>query len=423
MKYQDMTREELLAELLKLRQEQIDFRETQEYFQLIFNTSPDAALISRLKDGLVVEVNDGFSKISGFRREETIGKLTTGLMIWKNPEARQELIDILVKEGSCENFETVFLRKNGSSFFGLVSAKTFMLQGEKHVFSITRDITGRKQAEEALKIILLKYQVLFDLFPLGITISDATGKITETNQIAETLLGISREEQEKRKIGGQEWRIIRPDGSIMADSEFASVRALVEKRPVTNVEMGIVKDDNRITWLNVSATPIPTDGNGVAIVYGDITEQKKAEAELKIKNEQLKELNATKDKFFSIIAHDLISPFNIILGFSNALKKEGRDLDIDSILNYAGIINTSAQNTYRLLENLLDWARMQQGGIQFEPGVLLFNSLLQPELENLKYAADQKKITLRNDSKKEIMITADEKMISTVLRNLISIVR
>ena len=203
---------------------------------------------------------------------------------------RQMLINTLIKKGSCENFEAEFLRKNGSSFIGLLSAKTFMQHGETHAISITRDITDRKIVE----------------------------------------------------------------------------------------------------------------------------------AELKIKNEQLNELIATKDKFFSIIAHDLISPFNIILGFSNTLKKEGRDLDIDSILKYAEVINTSAQNTYRLLENLLDWARMQQGGITFEPGACLFNGLLKPEMENLKYTADQKNITLRNDTKEEIIITADEKMISTVLRNLIS---
>ncbi len=530
----------------KQKSEQPVIRETNEYFELIFNASPDAALITRLHDGIVVEANDGFSKLIGFTREEIIGRTTPELNVWKNPEDRQVIIEEVKKNGVCENFETVFERKDGSSLFGLISARTFMLQGHLHVLSITRDITERKLAEQAisesedkfrslysnmaegsalhalvyneqgipedyriievnpafeaqlgiareavinktsreaygvddppyleiysrvastgkpevfetffpplgkhfsvsvycpypgsfatifenisdrkkaelaLKIVLAKYQGLFDIFPLGITITDAAGNITESNRIAEALLGISREEQEKRKISGKEWQIIRPDGTPMPASEFASVRALEQGRPVTNVEMGLVKDNGQITWINVSATPIPIEGNGVAIIYWDITERKQAEAELKIKNEQLKDLNATKDKFFSIIAHDLISPFNVILGLSETLKNDGRDLDIDSILKYVDIINSSAHNTYRLLENLLDWARMQQGRIPFDPKAIFINGLIESEIENLKNFADQKRISLHNDTKEDIIIHADEKMLSTVFRNLIS---
>jgi PAS domain S-box-containing protein len=767
-----------------------DQDKTKEQFELIFNTSPDAAIITRLSDGVVAEVNDGFARLTGFAREEVLGFSSIDSKIWKNPKDRQLVVNELLKNGFCENIEVVLIPKNQIPLIGLISAKTFLMHGLPHVFTIIRDITGRKKAEEALRrgedkfrslynnmsegsalhtlvyndqgvpidylivevnpafeaqlgisrekvvnktsreaygvdeppyfeiyskvaltgtheafesyfapldkhfsisvycpfkgsfatifkdiserkradqalnIVLAKYRALFDIFPIGISISDTAGKIIETNQIAETLLGISREEQEKREISGQEWRIIRSDGSPMPASEFASVRAMEEARPVNDVEMGIVKGDNQITWLNVSATPIPIEGYGVAIVYGDITERrlaenekeraqklledsqrigkiggwefnidtkelkwtkemnlihevdlnikptvdqrfefyspeslsavdeaiqraiekgesyeidseiitakgnrrsvksigradlenrrvfglfqditerklsekalkeseekyrnlfehsqvgmfrtlidgskvlevnqkladllgfskeeiidqpstlryanskrrdeliplltqsgfvndfeaeiltkegsvkvflmsftvyrekgilegsavditerKKAEAELKIKNEQLKELNATKDKFFSIIAHDLISPFNAILGFSGTLLKEGRDLDIDSILQYTEVIYSAAQNTYKLLENLLNWARMQQGAIPFAPKAILFNGLVKSEIGNLKYNADQKNIELFNDTKGEVIITADEEMLRTVLRNLIS---
>ncbi|MFZ4708034.1 MAG: PAS domain S-box protein, partial [Bacteroidales bacterium] len=145
--------------------------------------------------------------------------------------------------------------------------------------TIFENITERKKAEHDLHIILTKYKVLFDIFPIGITVSDADGNIIESNKIAELILGISREEQEKRKIGGEEWRIIRPDGKTMQASEYASVRALEEKQTVSNVEMGIVKENNKITWLFVSATPIPIEGYGVAIVYIDISERKQIELE------------------------------------------------------------------------------------------------------------------------------------------------
>jgi two-component system, sensor histidine kinase and response regulator len=133
----------------------------------------------------------------------------------------------------------------------------------------------------------------------------------------------------------------------------------------------------------------------------------------------LKELNATKDKFFSIIAHDLKNPFNSILGFSDMLKEEAHSLDIDSIVKYSATINASAQKTYRLLDNLLNWAMMQRGSIPFEPKNMLLKELIRNEIENLSYAAEQKNIILTDDVKEEITVYADQVMISTVLRNLI----
>ena len=142
-------------------------------------------------------------------------------------------------------------------------------------------ITERKQTEEALHVSLTKYRALFDSFPVGITVSDSVGKIIETNLIAEQLLGISRTEQCQRQIHGAEWQIVRTDGTPMPASEYASVRALREKRRVENMEMGIVKSKDQVTWINVSAVPVPLEGYGVAIVYNDITDSKRAENALR----------------------------------------------------------------------------------------------------------------------------------------------
>lgn len=141
-------------------------------------------------------------------------------------------------------------------------------------------ITGRKQAEKDLQIALAKYKTLFDVFPLGITVTDAAGNILETNTAAEKLLGISKEEQTRREIDGTEWRIIRPDGMPMSADEYASVRALKEGRKIENVEMGILKPDQSVTWLNVTATPLPLEGYGVAVTYGDVTERKLSEEQI-----------------------------------------------------------------------------------------------------------------------------------------------
>lgn len=139
----------------------------------------------------------------------------------------------------------------------------------------------RRQTEEALRVSLEKYRVLFEAFPLGITISDDDGRILEGNRASERLLGLPAPRHSERTIDGPEWRIIRLDGSPMPGDEFASVRALCEKRLIENVEMGIVKEDGAVTWISVTAAPIPLEGYGVAVAYGDITARVQSENDLR----------------------------------------------------------------------------------------------------------------------------------------------
>jgi PAS domain S-box-containing protein len=163
------------------------------------------------------------------------------------------------------------------------------------------DITDRKTMEANLKESITKYQVLFDSLPLGITMSDKVGNIIESNQKAEKLLGLTKEEQLKRKIKGKDWFIIKPDGSSFPQEEYANVKALNENRVVENIEMGIVKGENEISWLNVTAAPIPHEKYGVVIAYNDITRRKKAEAELSISENRYRMLFDSIDEGFCII--------------------------------------------------------------------------------------------------------------------------
>lgn len=138
-----------------------------------------------------------------------------------------------------------------------------------------------QRTEEALRVSLEKYRVLFESFPLGITITDDYGHILEVNHASERLLGLPVPRHSERTIDGPEWRVIRLDGSPMPGDEFASVRALRENRLIENVEMGIIKADGETTWINVTAAPVPLDGYGVAVAYGDITARVQSENDLR----------------------------------------------------------------------------------------------------------------------------------------------
>lgn len=137
-------------------------------------------------------------------------------------------------------------------------------------------------------------------------------------------------------------------------------------------------------------------------------------------NEELEKLNATKDKFFSIIAHDLKNPFNSILGLSEILKEDVREFSIDEIEEYAGLINDSSRNTLKLLENLLDWARIQRGRIEFRPSKFDLNEITETVFSLIGETANQKKVTLVNSIPGSTIVEADENMVNTILRNLIS---
>ncbi len=152
---------------------------------------------------------------------------------------------------------------------------------------LTREIEERKQTEEALKISLEKYRVLFESFPIGVSVTDKNGKLLEVNRESQRLLGIPVDAHSEWKIDGDELKIIRPDGSLMPVEDYASFRAMKSGKLVENAEMGIVKSDHDIIWINVHAAPVPIDGYGVVVTYHDITERKHAEQVLQDTQEML----------------------------------------------------------------------------------------------------------------------------------------
>lgn len=151
-----------------------------------------------------------------------------------------------------------------------------------------------------------------------------------------------------------------------------------------------------------------------------ISERKKAEETLKNNEKELKELNATKDRFFSIIAHDLKSPFNSIMGFSDLLEYHLDLGEVNKAKEYCHVVKQSAENTMELLNNLLEWARSQTGRLDFDPKELDLNALANETMEIFKHPANEKDIRLLLDLPNSATVYADKRMIATILRNLVS---
>ena len=160
--------------------------------------------------------------------------------------------------------------------------------------------------------------------------------------------------------------------------------------------------------------------DSIASQIANVIESRRANEALKKSEAELRESNATKDKFFSIISHDLKSPFNSIVGFSSILEQQVREKNLEDIEEYAKIIQNSSQRALDLLSNLLEWSRSQTGRMAFNPENTEIVTLITDATEILGDAALHKSITITKKLPQSVIVFADKEMIGSILRNLIS---
>ncbi|MBF0349528.1 MAG: PAS domain S-box protein [SAR324 cluster bacterium] len=172
-----------------------EIQESKEELELFFNTNPDSVLVTRLDDGYILSVNDGFSALFGFSRSEVIGKTALELNIWKNPKDRQKTVETLKDKGKIQNLEFQFQSKDGSHFIGIMSARIINLQGNPHIISVTHDITRRKQVEEALQQSEARYRLISENAADVIwTMDPYKGQFTYVSPSVKKLRGYTPEE-------------------------------------------------------------------------------------------------------------------------------------------------------------------------------------------------------------------------------------
>lgn len=204
-------------------------------------------------------------------------------------------------------------------------------------------------------------------------------------------------------------------------AEFArlNVEANLQITPFLWEGRFIVNDN--VIWINFKSIPRVLENRDIIWTgtLDDITERKQTEEDIKSKNAELQKLNADKDYFMSILAHDLKVPFNSILGFLDLLVNNLHTYDINEIERQITFVNQSALRAYLLMEDILLWAMSQSGKLPFQPAEFDFKISCDKVVEMLK-PADNKGITINNVEAENIIVYADTNMLNTVLRNIIS---
>ena len=179
----------------------------------------------------------------------------------------------------------------------------------------------------------------------------------------------------------------------------------------------------KLVYLECSVTPLFDEHNKVNGALGiarDVTEKRLAQEKIKDSNKNLEESIKEKDKFLSMIAHDLRDPFNILIGYSDLILDNFNSLSKDELKKYVLVINSSSNNSFNLLKNLIDWSNTESGRIIFTPKKLNLSTIIEFTILSLKYAASSKKINISFKFENDYYVFADENMLKTVLRNLIS---
>jgi PAS domain S-box-containing protein len=358
-------------------------------------------------DYRILDINPAFEKNVGISAQKAKGALASKLY-GISPAPYLDVYAAVAQTGERQSFLTYFSPLDRHFQISVFSPN----QG--YFATIFTDITDQKKAEEALIDQQLFNKTLIENLPgIFYLYSYPDMKILQWNKNHETMLGITA--QELKNAMTAKW--LHPD---TRDNIVSAMHTAAQKGHA-QIEVSFRrKDGTYIPFILNGARLVNNDQLFIMGFGTDITEWKKAEAALKESETRLRELNATKDKFFSIIAHDLKSPFNSIMGLSELLVEQIRNQDYEGIEEYANIIQNSSKRAMDLLLNLLEWSRSQTGRMEFNPEYIELVSLINEAIELANDPAQQKTITISKELPPKIIAYADKSMVSAILRNLLS---
>ena len=277
------------------------------------------------------------------------------------------------------------------------------------------EISEKKKNDEPFEKQQHLMRTLMDYLPDHIYFKDLESRFVKINKSQAQLFGLDDPDE---AIGKSDLDFFTDEHSKRA---FEDEQEIIRTGKPLSIEEKETYEDRPDTWVSTVKMPLlDREGNimGTFGISRDVTRQHMEGEEIRLKNEELQRLNAEKDKFFSIIAHDLRSPFGCIV--SSLLVELVKEKDYKAVEEYSQIIQQSSQQAMELLTNLMQWALSQTGRMQFKPANFDMTSTIDNAISLVSGVAEEKSISIQKILPGYITLFADKEMIGTVLRNLIA---
>ena len=376
-------------------------------------------------------VNKAFIKTYGYPQDEIIGQPLDLIHSKSNDPEKILRINHDLKKKDWQG--TLYhKRKNDKVFLVLANTSHIRNETDKTIAYVTTciDLSDRSLVENIFELGEDKYKSLFSELKETIYESTPDGQIIDINPSGLELLGYDSIEE-----------LIAIDDASRLYKDPKDRKYLIERLEeegfIKNYEIELVnKNGETLTLLETAICVKNSEGKTTCFrgILHDITESKRNQElltdyleQLATMNDQLKEseaelrrVNNEKDKFFSILSHDLKTPVSAIMSYSEILKAEYDSLSSDEIIEFVSSLNEVSQNLHELLEEILNWSRLQSGRISYCPEFIDLSALVDGLIKIYSPTAYKKNINMVSVVEGESIAFADENMISTVLRNLVS---
>jgi len=403
----------------------IHFEESEAKYKAAFHTSPDSININTL-EGRYVDINEGFTQLTGYTREDVIGKLSADINIWAIPEDRVKLVDGLRKFGIVNNLESKFRLKDGTFKISLMSARILNVDNQPHILSVTRDITERKKMEEEVikakeraeqnEIELKKrgsiLHAIINNIPFDLWARDNQQVCFIQNESSkkywDNLIGHMPAQQDIAAETLELWlennRKVYAGATINEEVEYVDKYNVV--RHMQNIIAPIIDNDEILGILGLNI---------------DISDRKMFEKELIAAKEKAEESDRLKTAFLQNMSHEIRTPMNAIIGFSEMLNKTG--LSPEKRQSFTEIIINSSKQLLVIVSDILAISTLEAGLEKATIESTSINAILVDLLAEHNPTADEQNISLylkQGLPDKHATIFTDGDKLRQILTNLLN---
>ena len=276
----------ILRDITERKRAEEALRESEQKFSILFEKATFAISLSRMPDGVIVDVNEAFEKIFGYTKQEAIGKTSLELGINPDAEGRARILAFLKEQGSARNLELALHPKSGEVRIFIVNVDLVDIGQKKYILNATQDITERKRADEALRASQALFHSLVESMPLNVVSKDLQGRFTFANQH----FSVAESKSVDEIVGRTDFDLYPPD---LARKYQEDDRRVMETGQTINIEEEHQPLGGDRAFVQVIKTPLydaNTQVTGVLVMHWDITERKQAEKKLHQQNLRLKTL-------------------------------------------------------------------------------------------------------------------------------------